>query len=448
MIRVETSRAFAPEKLWVIGVIFRDLLEVEYAVEWVGNDSAGDAAAYLIVLPNGSTVSVEDHFFARQPTENYLTPEALPSNPSDISHPFVPEERLALLYGRDFFVLEEKSALCGLDLFAAAFFMLSRWEEYVKKDRDTHGRFPASASTAFQTGFLGRPVVQEYAALLRFLFAKLGVVLPPFSRKPTVVPSHDIDHPRLWPTLPARLRTLAGSLLARHSRSEAMWWANGPIWRAQDPFDTFDYLMGQSESNGWTSHFYAMGERKPSSDCYYPLSMLNGLLGRIAERGHIVGYHPSYECFDNPTLFGPERRSIQNLLANADAAAVNTGRHHYLRFAVPHTWQLWENQGMKMDSTLGYSDCEGFRCGICVPYPVFNILTRQPLGLLERPLVAMDVTLAAYRRYTPAESFDVLCALKRQVWKHQGEFTLLWHNSSFNTPDWEGWEAVYEAVLG
>lgn len=103
---------------------------------------------------------------------------------------------------------------------------------------------------------------------------------------------------------------------------------------------------------------------------------------------------------------------------------------------------------MKMDSTLGYSDCEGFRCGICVPYPVFNTLTRQPLRLLERPLVAMDVTLAAYRRYTPTEASAALRALKQQIWKHGGEFTLLWHNSSFNTPEWEGWKSVYEAALG
>jgi hypothetical protein len=40
------------------------------------------------------------------------------------------------------------------DLFAAAFYLLSRYEEYLSQEKDQYGRFPAEASLAFKAGFL------------------------------------------------------------------------------------------------------------------------------------------------------------------------------------------------------------------------------------------------------------------------------------------------------
>ena len=35
------------------------------------------------------------------------------------------------------------------------------------------------------------------------------------------------------------------------------------------------------------------------------------------------------------------------------------GRQHYLRFKVPETWNIWEENQMKVDSTLGYASQPG-----------------------------------------------------------------------------------------
>jgi len=50
----------------------------------------------------------------------------------------------------------------NFDLPAAALFTLARFEETVIGDRDSHGRFPASASIAVKENFLHRPIVDEY----------------------------------------------------------------------------------------------------------------------------------------------------------------------------------------------------------------------------------------------------------------------------------------------
>ena len=45
--------------------------------------------------------------------------------------------------------------------------LLSRWEETVLTGRDAHGRLPFSDSVAHRQGFLDRPLVDEYALILR-----------------------------------------------------------------------------------------------------------------------------------------------------------------------------------------------------------------------------------------------------------------------------------------
>ena len=62
--------------------------------------------------------------------------------------------------------IAERRIEVPLDIFGSAFFMLTRYEEMVITERDTHGRFPARASIAYREGLLERPIVDEYLELL------------------------------------------------------------------------------------------------------------------------------------------------------------------------------------------------------------------------------------------------------------------------------------------
>jgi hypothetical protein len=108
---------------------------------------------------------------------------------------------------------------------------------------------------------------------------------------------------------------------------------------------------------------------------------------------------------------------------------------------------MWESSGLSEDSTLGYPEFEGFRCGICHDFPVFDTRQRKMLHLREKPLIAMDVTLAQYRKYSAEQASESLLQLRQKVEKHQGDFTLLWHNSSWNTPFWEDWKTVFRSFI-
>ncbi|MFZ4477392.1 MAG: polysaccharide deacetylase family protein, partial [Saprospiraceae bacterium] len=254
--------------------------------------------------------------------------------------------------------------------------------------------------------------------------------------------SHDVDHPLLWWKQTDRLRTLAGSILKRGNLKEARFWLQH---LQKDPFDTFDWLMTHSEQAGLVSHFNFMGDRSSNSDCYYPLQhpFVQNLIGRIEARGHVIGFHPSYESLESPDKFQEELDSLQACVQQK----INTGRQHYLRFQTPETWSRWDGAGMQWDSSMGYPEMAGFRCGVCYSFPVFDIVQRKTLQLWEKPLIAMEVSLGLYQHLSPETARVQLQQLRKTVKQYDGEFVFLWHNSSLNDYFWQSWQSVYLDLL-
>ncbi len=85
------------------------------------------------------------------------------------------------------------------DIFAAAFYLVARYEEYLDFVPDEFGRFKASGSLAFIHGFLGIPVVdlwaRELALALVRKFQTLAFKRNDFEALLTV----DIDEPYAYP---------------------------------------------------------------------------------------------------------------------------------------------------------------------------------------------------------------------------------------------------------
>lgn len=79
------------------------------------------------------------------------------------------------------------------DIFAASFYLLSRYEEYLPHTKDEYGRFPHTASLAYREGFLNQPLVQiwiyDFAKKLQEVFPTLTLNEPSFRFTPT----YDID---------------------------------------------------------------------------------------------------------------------------------------------------------------------------------------------------------------------------------------------------------------
>ena len=130
------------------------------------------------------------------------------------------------------------------DVFAASFYLISRYEEYLPHVRDMHERFPFDESIAFKNGFLQRPVVDIWAyKLLELLKEKF----PSYSyseREFNMISTIDVDIAFSYKNK-GILRTLGGFFKDFvQFRFVNIWHRFLTIFNfKQDPFDTFSEIL-------------------------------------------------------------------------------------------------------------------------------------------------------------------------------------------------------------
>lgn len=335
------------------------------------------------------------------------------------------------------------------DIVASTFFMLSRWEEIVLPQRDVHDRFPATASLAYRQNMLHRPVIDEYGLILRAWLMSLFPHWQPHNHQFSVRISHDIDSITRYPDLVAGLHMLGGDLLKRRDLKLAWQTVKAyPLERlfpdkAED-FKAITYLADLSAQAGLASAFFLKTSQAGPFDKPYDLNtpLMRQCIDDLRQAGAEIGFHPGYNTLNDPVLLIEEKTRFESVLGTGEYG----GRQHYLRFQVPNTWRHWAQAGLAYDSTLGYADHEGFRCGTCHPYYPLDAQSGQEIPLLEIPLIAMDRTLKVYRGLTPDQAQQRILDLANRCQQVGGVFTLLWHNSSLHG-EWADWAPMYGKVL-
>ena len=190
-----------------------------------------------------------------------------------------------------------------------------------------------------------------------------------------------------------------------------------------------------------SSFYFICGRTHPRLDALYDpeLPTIRHLIRHIHERGHYVGLHPSYNTYNNPDLICSEASRLQRILQQEKVNQMQLGcRMHYLRWKWPITANGLEKAGFYYDSTLGYADRPGFRCGTCHPYQMFDPVAQRSLRLIQYPLIAMECSVIAPRYLNLGYGFNALTMfhnLKQRCRYVSGNFTLLLHNTYAITDD-------------
>ncbi|HNU59890.1 MAG TPA: hypothetical protein PKI08_08065, partial [Aquaticitalea sp.] len=109
-----------------------------------------------------------------------------------------------------FFPTGEKSHL-PFDIFAAAFYLLSRYEEYLPHVKDRYGRYTVMESLGFKNGFLNQPVVDIWAYKFRNALRQMFPEYEFVSRAYKVQPIIDVPMAYLYKQK-GLIRTLGSTL--------------------------------------------------------------------------------------------------------------------------------------------------------------------------------------------------------------------------------------------
>jgi hypothetical protein len=453
MLHVRVPDIRGAEHEYILQVLLGDFLGLDYCISF---ELRNDIEIRLLSDVTNSVLYIADVLLT-MPNETWLTESSLPRAPlrwattSDFPRSTAPHHALVpVLYGdrqgTDWILKEPRKVDIRLDLFGSSFFMLTRYEELVLSKRDRFDRFSGVDSLAYREGFLDRPIVNEY---LELLWGALSHLWPNLQRAPRdfrVYLSHDVDWPILTLGLPWKrvVKSTLGDIGVRRDPLLAINRLRSRLLTPRgrfttDPGNVFDFIMQESQLRGLKSAFYFITDHSGGLiDGTYNVDhpWIQTLLHHIHVQGHEIGLHPSFNTYLEP---GRITREFHRLLAICERLGINQenwgGRQHYLRWSNPVTWRSWSQAGLTYDSTLGFADQVGFRCGVCYEFPAFDLIERQILPLRERPLIVMEGTLfrtasPTYMALDDKPALRVFDELVSTVQNYSGDFTLLWHNST------------------
>ena len=336
--------------------------------------------------------------------------------------------------------------LLPFDVFAAAFFLVSRYEEYLSQVRDQYGRFRAESTWMFENGMLQKPLVNLWAMALG---SRLQAVFPAMSvkeRKFTFVPTYDVDAAwayrckGLYRTVGGFLKDLAagdrGRIRERHQVLRG---------KRQDPFDSFDFQFElQKEFKLKPIYFILCGDydtndknisiRKPS---------FQALIKHIGDYAD-VGIHPSFSSYLDIDKLRKEIDRLSEVLHRP----LTKSRQHFLRMNLPRSYQKLIELDISDDYTMGFASQAGFRAGIADTFRFYDLENDMVTNLSVHPFALMDGTMRDYLDLGVEQSLALATSLIDEVKAVGGTFIYLTHNETLGGEKrWEGWPEMYRRLL-
>lgn len=344
-----------------------------------------------------------------------------------------------------FFITGSKSSI-PFDIFAASFYLITRYEEYLPHVKDKHGRYTAEQSLAFEHGFLEKPIVDIWA------YKFLGVLKEKFpeydyqKRTYEFISTVDIDNAFCYKHK-SLVRNIGGffkdifkfRLLNVVNRFAVVFKIK------KDPFNTFQKILRiKKEYNIRTIFFFLVGDYT-TFDTNVSTSKNNyKLLIKEMVDYASVGLHPSYFTMQNATLLKKEKERLQNITNTP----VLRSRQHFLRLSLPETYQNLIDLEIEEDYSMGYASNVGFRAGTCTPFYFYDLDFEIQTPLKIFPFALMDTTLNDYMKLTPKQSLGKVRDLRNEVKAVNGTFITLFHNETLSDYlRWKGWKRLYESTI-
>lgn len=335
----------------------------------------------------------------------------------------------------------------GYDIFSAAFYLASRYEEYLPHEKDRFGRFEAAESLAFRHGFLHRPVIDIYAFQLMKLLKQAYGLTNSSGRKFQYIPTIDIDvaYAYLGRGLIRNMLAFArlASRLEFNTLRERLLVLAG---KRQDPFDTYETQFALHQKYQVKPRYFLLCGQLGFLDRNINTgsSVFKNLVMQLRKQGDI-GIHPSAASNSAAKRLAAEINRLTAILNEP----VTSSRQHYLMLQLPATYRTLVQHHITHDFSMGFASVPGFRAGTCTPYEYYDPQADSVTGLTVMPLMVMDGTLRDYLGLDTGQAIEIIRSLVKEVKSVNGTFVSLWHNDAFSdTGHWRGWRGVYEQMLG
>ncbi len=332
-----------------------------------------------------------------------------------------------------------------IDPLASIFYVLSRMEEYIVKNRDQHDRFIAKESILYRFDWMEKLVCERWSMDLIAKMQQHGFneTVNPIPLK--IIPSFDIDnayaflHKGLLRRWGAIVKDFLGNKWKRMNERNRVL-----LGLKKDPYDTFEQILQLTNDFDEIFVFWLLGDyAKYDRNVHHKKKAQRNLIRQVNESA-VLGIHPSYKSNSYEYFFYVEKERLEHIIH----APIIHSRQHFLMLKFPNTYRTLLEMGIKHDYTLGFAEELGFRAGTVRSFKWFDLLRNETTDLVIHPFSYMDGTLNDYLRLNPDEAIQKIKVLFTEVSQFGGDFIFIWHNETIgNYGRWEHWQKVFQETI-
>jgi len=342
-----------------------------------------------------------------------------------------------------FFHNGEKSSI-AYDIFAASFYILTRYEEYLPHVKDEYGRFTAKDSLAFKHDFLHQPVVDIWAYTFRDALQERFPNFQFSTRTYSIKPVVDVPMAYYFKQK-GLMRTIGGTLndLIKFKLRQ-LYQRYLVLFRfKRDPYNTFKWIINkQKHTKNKFMVFFLIGDYT-TYDKNISINKKD-FVSLIKSVGDYcsVGLKASYFALENFEMLKEEKINMESIINNSLIAS----RNSFSKLNLPNSYRNLIELEINEDYTMGYVSHIGFRAGTCTPFLFYDIDYEIQTPLMINPFHLMDYALL--KNVSLLDKRETLFKIINEVKLVNGTFTPVFHNYTFSDDiRWKGFKELFTLIL-
>lgn len=325
-----------------------------------------------------------------------------------------------------FFAVGESSSI-PYDIFAASFYLLSRYEEYLPHVKDMEGRFQASESLAFQENFLEVPVIdvwaERFSQVLKNKFP--GQVFPQreFRTQTIITVTEAFCYKKK-----GIVRVFLGLLLDlfRFKPKYVLHRLQVMTKIKKDPYDIYTRVIQFLKKYKVPMKFMFQVSDFSTYDRNINHNRLEfqSLIKSVADYAE-VGLQPGYYANQKFEVLKEEKKRLEEIIKRPVRSAIN---NHY-NLLLPDTYNHMVELEVQKDFSMGYPEALGLRAGTCTPFLFYDLNFEITTPLLVYPYA---INSEAFSKMKESEIEFKVLEIKRQISMVNGILISVFSNIDFS----------------
>ena len=298
------------------------------------------------------------------------------------------------------FPVNHKSAM-ELDIFAASFYLISRYEEYLPHLKDSKGRFQLLESIAFKNNFLDKPLVDIWVNDLKLIInRRYKNLIKELSMPKKIIPILEVSDPYLF-----RQKSFVSTLLQSFNliwnlKFKTLLYQFYVLIRIfKDPYTEYDFLIK------------TFNKHKINLISFFRFTQHASDLGAISIFNYsyrllIKNISDQIQLSLLVSFFGQKNQKVlKSEMINLTRLTNRSTKKVRLNYGILSLSEVYPNlvqNEVKEDYSMGYADHIGYRASTCVPFYFYDLMNEVQTPLKIYPVI---ITENGLRKFSSKKAF-------------------------------------------